>query len=85
MLGHSTSLWYSPGPTTLPSPDSYTEKWANQLTKLTSKCSPSRDLHFPELAQLAKMAGMRDMRGERDGNFGKFKNKMFGRKFVKVP
>ena len=68
MVGHSTSLWYSPGAAALPSTDIYAEKRANQLTKHMSKCSPSRDLHFPELAQLAKMAGMRDMRGERYEN-----------------
>ena len=68
MVGHSTSLWYSPGTAALPSTDIYAEKRANQLIKLTSKCSPSRDLHFPELAQLAKMSGVRDMRGKRDEN-----------------
>ena len=65
MVGHSTSLWYSPGTAALPSTDIYAEKWANQLIKLMPKRAPQRDLHFPELAQLAKMAGVRDMRGKR--------------------
>ena len=73
MVGHSTSLWYSPGAAALPSTDIYAEKLANQLIKLTPKCSPPRDLHFLELAQLVKIPGMRDMRGERDEIFVKSK------------
>ena len=48
-VGHSTSEIRSFGTETPTPTDKSTEKRATQRARLTSKCSPLRVLHFPEL------------------------------------
>ena len=61
MVGHSTSEIRSFN-TETPTPiDKSAEKRANQRAKSTSKCSPLRVHHFPELWCREKLAEARDI------------------------